>query len=192
MNPSQNPSALRSKEIITNTLLKLMKQYSYSDITVKHILLEADVSRKTFYRNFDTKDDVLQSYLEMILYEYFESLTIHGEYHMPQMLNIIFPFLEKYKDFLFLLRDNNLLYLLLLKLNLLVPIEHAQITNNTPNEISRKSILLSKYIMFFNIGGVWNLIIYWIENDMQDDITEIKQIVMDYLTNTRNIDLRNL
>lgn len=49
MNPTQNPSALRSKKVITESLLFLMKQYPYKEITVKQILLETDVSRKTIY-----------------------------------------------------------------------------------------------------------------------------------------------
>ena len=68
-NPSQNLSAVRSKKTITETLLYLMAKYPYTEITVKHILLEADVSRKTFYRNFSSKDDVLNSYIGAILHK---------------------------------------------------------------------------------------------------------------------------
>ena len=67
MNPTQNPIALRSKKIIAEVLLRLMTQYPYAEITVKHILLEAGISRKTFYRNFSSKDDVLDAYIEAIL-----------------------------------------------------------------------------------------------------------------------------
>lgn len=80
MNSSQNPSALRSKKIITETLLRLMEQYPYSEITVKLILLESTVSRKTFYRNFSSKDDVLNSYIDAILLSYLDTLKENEEY----------------------------------------------------------------------------------------------------------------
>ena len=80
MNPSQNPSAVRSKKVITETLLRLMAQYPYTEITVKHILLEADVSRKTFYRNFYSKDDVLNSYIDAILHCYVASIAEQEQY----------------------------------------------------------------------------------------------------------------
>lgn len=70
MNPSQNPSAIRSKQEITDTLLRLMQTYPYNQITVKQIILEAHVARKTFYRNFLSKDDVLDSYLNHIMFQY--------------------------------------------------------------------------------------------------------------------------
>lgn len=186
MNPSQNPSALRSKKILTETLLHLMKQYPYQEITVKHILLESGVSRKTFYRNFHSKDDILQSYIDSILYQYLEALRIQGEYSMIRMLDIIFSFCENNQDLLFMLRDNELLYLFLLKLNRLISVEHKKITRNTSESI------LSQYIVFFNIGGIWNIISGWIENDMQDSTTDIKKTLVYYLQNIGTIDLRNV
>jgi len=30
-------------------------------------------------------------------------------------------------------------------------------------------------LIFFNIGGIWNIISGWIENDMQDSTTDIKK-----------------
>ena len=41
MYPTQNPIALRSKKLITETLLTLLKTYPFNEITVKQILIEA-------------------------------------------------------------------------------------------------------------------------------------------------------
>ena len=48
------------------------------------------------------------------------------------------------------------------------------------------------YIIYFNIGGVWNLIVRWIENDMRDSIIDIKKSVIFYLSNIRKIDIRDI
>ncbi len=186
MNPSQNPSALRSKKILTETLLHLMTQLPYHEITVKHILLEAGISRKTFYRNFLSKDDILNSYIDTILRQYLEAIKEQGAYSLMKMLDIIFSFCENNKALLLILRDNEMLYLLLLKLNRLIPVEHRKITQN----ISEPA--LSQYILFFNIGGIWNIISGWIENDMSDNTTDIKKTIVHYLQNIGMIDLRNV
>ena len=52
MNNSQNPSSLRSKKEITDALLKLMRDHPYSEISVKQIVMETSLARKTFYLNF--------------------------------------------------------------------------------------------------------------------------------------------
>lgn len=192
MNPSQNPSALRSKKTLTETLLRLMKQYPYREITVKHILLESGISRKTFYRNFLSKDDILNSYIDTILYQYLEAIKEQDEYSLIQMLDIIFLFCESNRQLLFLLRDNNLLYLILLKLNQLLPIEHKKITRNIPEQNAGTASILSQYIVLFNIGGIWNIITGWIENDMQDGTADIKKTIIYYLQNIGTLDLRNV
>lgn len=192
MNPTQNPSALRSKKVITESLLFLMKKNPYTEITVKQILLETDISRKTFYRNFSSKDDVLNSFLNTILQDYVNVIQQQQQkYSFLQTLDVIFDFCEKNKEILLILRDNRLLYLLLEKLNVLMLNEHNRyIYESQENHL--KSQLLTEYIIYFNIGGIWNLIIRWVENDMRDAVIDIKKSVIFYLSNIRKIDIRDI
>lgn len=192
MNPTQNPSALRSKKVITESLLLLMKKYPYAEITVKQILLETDISRKTFYRNFLSKDDVLNSFINTILQDYVNAIQQQQQkYSLLQTLDVIFDFCEKSKEILFILRDNRLLYLLLEKLNVLILNEHNRYISES-QENPLESQLLTEYIIYFNIGGVWNLIVRWIENDMRDAVIDIKKSVIFYLSNIRKIDIRDI
>ena len=45
---------------------------------------------------------------------------------------------------------------------------------------------IKNYIIFFNIGAIWNVIINWVENDMRDPSDSIKQILIDYLDHIDN------
>ncbi|MDO4331461.1 MAG: TetR/AcrR family transcriptional regulator [Eubacteriales bacterium] len=192
MNPTQNPSALRSKKVITESLLLLMKKYPYAEITVKQILLETDISRKTFYRNFLSKDDVLSSFISAILQDYVNAIQQQQQkYSLLQTLDVIFDFCEKNRELLFILRDNRLLYLLPEKLNVLILNEHNRYISES-QENHRESQFLTEYIIYFNIGGVWNLIVRWIENNMCDAVTDIKKSVNFYLSNIGKIDIRDI
>lgn len=192
MNPTQNPSALRSKKVITESLLLLMKKYPYAEITVKQILLETDISRKTFYRNFSCKDDVLNSFINTILQDYVNAIQQQQQkYSLLQTLDVIFEFCEKNKEILFILRNNRLLYLLLEKLNVLILNEHNRYVSET-QENHLENQLLTEYIIYFNIGGVWNLIVRWIENNMRDAVIDIKKSVVFYLSNIKKIDIRDI
>ncbi len=192
MNPTQNPSALRSKKVITESLLLLMKQYPYAEITVKQILLETDISRKTFYRNFCSKDDVLNSFIDTILQDYVNAIQQRQpKYSLIQTFDVIFDFCEKNKEILFILRDNMLLYLLLEKLNGIILNEHNRyISELQENHLENQ--LLTEYIISFNIGGVWNLIVRWIKNNMRDSVFDIKKSMIFYLSNIRKIDIRDV
>lgn len=96
MNQSNNPSAIRSKNEITTALLHLMEQYPYSDIAVKQIVLEAGIAHKTFYRNFDSKNDVLDAYINRIMIDYVEQLKNLKNCKMPDILDVIFAFCQEY------------------------------------------------------------------------------------------------
>lgn len=88
---------------------------------------------------------------------------------------------------LFILRDNRLLYLLLEKLNSIILDEH-----NRYNSEIQENQLLTEYIIYFNIGGIWNLIVRWIENNMCDSVIDIKKSVVFYLSNIGKIDIRDI
>ena len=87
MTESNNPSAIRSKNEITEALLSLMQNAPYNEISVKQIIMEARLARKTFYRNFESKDDVLISYLKGIIREYYNVVNT-GKVNV---LETIFP-----------------------------------------------------------------------------------------------------
>lgn len=57
---SQNKKSLTSKEKLTDALFLLMEKDSFSDITILQITQYANVSRATFYRNFETKEDIIR------------------------------------------------------------------------------------------------------------------------------------
>lgn len=132
INPSQNPSAIRSKKEITDTLLQLMNTYSYNDITVKQI---------------------------------------------------IFTFCFQNQELLIKLRDNNLIHLLLHKWNIFIPMMHNQIVS--PNYPLFRSFTSEQidYIIAFNIGAIWNVIMKWIEYDMKESPEQIKATLLKYLSN---------
>ena len=55
----ENAQALRSKCALVAALYQLMERDTYQDLTITQICQEAEVTRQTFYRHFQTKQDVL-------------------------------------------------------------------------------------------------------------------------------------
>ena len=60
---------MKTKEIILDATIKLMKSHKANKLTVQKILDEANVSRSTFYSFFSDKYDVINYYFE----HYFDS-----------------------------------------------------------------------------------------------------------------------
>ena len=178
MNTTTNPSAVRSRNEITKALLKLMGKYPYSEITVTQIVMETNLVRKTFYRNFTSKDDVLDAIINNAIIEYTDALVESDE----EPLAVIFAFCEKNRKLLKLLHKNNMLYLLLLKLNETLP-KISETTDKEKNPFAKLMTGLEPdYLIAFNVGAIWNVIFKWVDRGMTDSPEKIKTTIEYYLS----------
>ena len=55
-----------TRECIENALIELMKKKKFEDITITDICEKAGVSRTSYYRNYESKDDILSEYIHSI------------------------------------------------------------------------------------------------------------------------------
>ena len=53
-------------EHITDALLKLMQNAHLNNISISQICDEAGVGRASFYRNFDSKEDIISKHLKSL------------------------------------------------------------------------------------------------------------------------------
>ena len=58
-----------TKSAITDSFLKLLNQKKFDKITIKDIVSDCGISRKTFYYYFDDIYDLLQKYLAELTHE---------------------------------------------------------------------------------------------------------------------------
>ncbi|WP_308579381.1 TetR/AcrR family transcriptional regulator [uncultured Oribacterium sp.] len=203
MKKSQNPSAVRSRQEISTALLKLMQEYPYAEISVKQIIMETSFARKTFYLNFRSKDDVLESILNELIGEYTAALSKANEKNNPagtkyldeaisvdttgkvdtitNPLSVIFSFCDKNKDLLSLLHKSKMLYLLLLRLNEFLP-EYSKTEDMSSNPfVKLMGELEPDYLIAFNVGAIWNVLFKWIDRGMVDSLDSIQETLKKYL-----------
>ena len=177
MKKSQNPSAVRSRKEISNALLQLMQEYPYAEISVKQIIMETSLARKTFYLNFRSKDDVLESILNELIREYTEALSKEN----VDPLTVIFSFCDKHKALLSLLHKNKMLYLLLIRLNEFLP-EYSKTEDISSNPFAKlMGELEPDYLIAFNVGAIWNVLFKWIDRGMVDSLDSIQETLKKYL-----------
>lgn len=176
MNKSENPIAIQSREMITNALLQLMLTKKYSDITVTEIVEKADLVRKTFYRNFSSKDDVLAEYIRQLFQGYVLRLLSLKEFTPYTAVQTYFEFCLEHFSFLKLLKDNQLLFYLLKLYDDFLPFidEHIQ-KSKLPESVYDYSIA-------YSAGGFWRLLCKWIEKGGQDSPKEMAAMFVQYFT----------
>ena len=94
------------KDSITQALLILMENSPLSEISVTSIVQKAGVGRVSFYRNFKSKQDVLEQHLLNLIQEWGKEFESQGDpnYFSESLFNHYY----KNKDFYLLLYNHEL------------------------------------------------------------------------------------
>lgn len=177
MNETNNPSAVRSQKEIMQALIVLMKKYPYNEITVKQIILESKLARKTFYRNFESKDDVLLSLMRLKLRDYFNIINdAKGD-----IITTVFEFADRYRDLLILLDKNDMFYVLLKCVNEYLPVLRNMYLSELNPTVKLFDGLDYEYLISMNNGAMFNVIALWVHRGMTESPEEVKKTLYDYL-----------
>jgi len=170
MRISKNPLALQSQNWIFSSLIKLLCSVSYDDITVSMICKNAGIDRRTFYRYFNNKQDVLHSYMDKIFKEYLERMVHLQSINIIEYIQLFFDFWSnEYREFLCILQRNKLLYMAFTDNERYL----TEINSFLDTILERNS---NRYETSYRAGGLINVLSSWIANgfiESSDDMTAI-------------------
>lgn len=156
-----------TKEYIYESLFLLMKDKKFSEISINEITKKAGVNRSTYYRHFNSKEEIIKFFLEEIMEKYLATYTKLKINSVKEYMYTIFKTFYKYKDKLMLIYNNNLTYLLL------------DVLQNSFDKIYKlkQTDLKIQYKLYFQIGGIYNTFILWFSHNMKETPKEITDII---------------
>lgn len=156
MTHNQETNAL-VKECITSALLEMMKKQSLDEIVITELVRRAGVGRVSFYRNFESKKDVLEQHLKTLLEEWGKEFEALGD-----------P--EQFSDSLIRhYYQNRELYLLLYRQGLSGLI-YETIRNAMKLEESQNNI--ERYARSMIAGMIWGWVDEWMRRGMPESPEE--------------------
>lgn len=147
------------KDYIAESLFQLMQKKQYSKITITEIVNHAGVERKSFYKNYSNKENILTEKIKIITDEFLTEINIKEfKYDLKKNFVVIFNHMKKQDSIVKLFYKNDLMYLIenvfidtVIKLNQDLPKEYA----------------------YFIAGGYYNLYYYWLENNYKENPEEL-------------------
>ena len=105
---AENAQSKRSKKWISDALTELMRKKPFDEITVKDITDKAGVARLTFYRHFETKEEVLNYRFQELFSEYLSTLENTEAKNLLEALTICFTYWKKNTTQIITLKENGL------------------------------------------------------------------------------------
>lgn len=99
-------------EHITDSLFKMLRDKPLDSISISELCDEAGVGRASFYRNFDSKEDIIKSYLNQLFNDWKKEYDKCDDKSLNKLIEAMFTHFELNRDFYSLLNDRHLIYLL--------------------------------------------------------------------------------
>lgn len=107
-----HPAGIRSKNLISESLINLMDLHPYDKITVSEITHEAVLTRRTFYAHFKTKEDVLNYKINNLNIELTSIIENHVNKDHHEIALLYFEFWINHVELLKKLYNHKLMQLL--------------------------------------------------------------------------------
>lgn len=158
------------KNQITNALLKLLETKELCDISISEITNKAQVSRISFYRNYETKEAVLREYIQKLFCEWNREYDENGKPHSDQAhVGAMFAHFIKYKPFYLLLHERGISYLMRDAV--------GEVMTKGLNIPDRESNI-GAYILSFFVYGFYGWVEEWFACGMQESAEEMVELLV--------------
>ena len=163
MNTSNGKMAIESRQRLTKALFTVMQQYQFKEITVTQITQEAELSRRTFYRLYNDKEEILEQAICELFEAFLERLKMQDIHHYWEVVQLYFDFWEEKRDFLCLLKRQGIL-------SSMMEISYRY-AFNIFEYVRTKEVMEAfdpylPYLISYALGGMHQMLIKWVEEDM--------------------------
>ncbi|GGA46889.1 TetR/AcrR family transcriptional regulator [Psychrobacillus lasiicapitis] len=179
----------RSKTALKETLLKLLKDKDFLQITISEIVKAANYNRGTFYSHYASKEELLDEIIEDTLEEMTRHIRKpyknHDKVNMREMQaeNItLFHYFKNNQELFYTLLSENIhldfRYKLAKQIEKLFLAEYQY-------EFSEETKLEQKWLYVYRANGVAAVILRWIEDGFQESpVFMAEQIIALMITGT--------
>ena len=157
MNKKQEANALVI-ECITTALLKLMEKKSIDEITITDLTKLAGVGRVSFYRNFESKRDVISKHLMSLIEEWGKEFEKLGD--ESKFSDCMLRHYYKHKEFYLLLYKQGMSDMIYETLRSAVKLDEAE--NN-----------MERYVKSMIAGMIFGWVDEWMRQGMPETPDEI-------------------
>ena len=163
MNMNNEQKNTYVKKQITTALLALLKEKPLSDISVSELTNKAEIGRVSFYRNYQSKEDILKEESDRLIKEWGRLYESNTESAPETLFPSLFDFYRDHRDFYTTLYNAGMSSIMMETI-----IGTIQITPEMQN--------LEAYMKSFWVYGIYGWMLEWIKRGMQESGKELSAL----------------
>ncbi len=150
-------------EHITESLLALLEDKAIEDISISELCDNAGIGRASFYRNYDSKEDILRAYISRLSDGWKNDWKKNSSNSLSSAIGMVFGHFEQHRAFYHLLNERHLVYLLK---DLIL--DAMELKPDLPKA--------EAYAKAFAAYSFYGWIEIWFQRGMQESAEEMKQL----------------
>ena len=160
MNMNNEQKNIYVKKQITATLIDLLKKKSLSEISISELTDKAGIGRVSFYRNYQSKEDILKEESNRLIKEWGNLYESNPESAPETLFPSLFDFYREHREFYTTLYNAGMSSIMMETI-----VGTIQITPDMKN--------LEAYIKSFWAYGIYGWLLEWIKRGMPESGKEL-------------------
>jgi len=160
MNMNNEQKNTYVKKQITATLLALLKEKPLSDISISELTSKAEIGRVSFYRNYQSKEDILKEESDRLIKEWGILYETNPESAPETLFPSLFDFYRDHRDFYTTLYNAGMSSIMMETIT-----DAIQITPEMQD--------LEAYMKSFWAYGIYGWMLEWIKRGMKESGKEL-------------------
>ena len=172
-----------TREWTFEALVRLMEHKEYHEIKISEIIDKAGISRATFYRNFNTKDDIVRLKVTMMFQEFHKDMQMfyrhNGDIDEQYLIQEFFKKIDQEEKLIDTVIKTNVEYVMVDGILSII-----QYFKHRFYELVKTSKRTEDYIMDIVASSAWTLLSRWHKSGKEESPSQLARI---YLSAFRSI-----
>lgn len=166
-----------TREWTFEALGKLLEVKSFHDIKISEIIQKAGISRATFYRNFNNKEDIVSYKVKMFFDDFYEDIVVFFQHNEPKderyFIQAFFKRINEEEKLVDTVIKTNLEYLMVDGIKEII-VNHAELFYS----LVKSNKVTKEYAMEIVASGAWTLLSKWHKKGKKESPNKLAKIFM--------------
>ena len=172
------------EERLARALLQLLQEKPFADITIKELVLTAQVSRSSFYRHYSGLLDVLDLCGAYVMEEFGRELTRTSGFTNYDVAVAYFTFWQKQQAFFRCLLENDLLQWFLAQYDKYMLAISAEYEHHMDALDPDRYPRMLAYSFYYGINGLWGMAYQWLLQGCPESPEQLAAYIVEFFTGT--------
>ena len=176
----------QTKDSIAESLVSLIENNNYDEITIQEIASGCNISRRTIYRHFRTKDEILSYSFRSCLIKLADYISLQDTKDLHKLCLTYFKFWEENMDRLIMMNDAGVLFRFGSEFDSLVSvIADRMLSRASSAPLSPEEISMFRYKFAYETAGFWQITEIWSQEQPRRSAEEMAEIMVKIVENKR-------